>query len=299
MNVCIRRILLKNIWLILIIQSSVESRNKCPLQCRNGGVCKRGISPSQTEDGRPSSRFFCHCLIGYAGPFCEVFFQPCPGLMGNSTFCSNGAPCIHDVSHDGDTFYHCQCSESHTDYTSLFARRICQHASTVFCTPENPVKKKQIQQSLGSASGSFCLNGGLCKNSRDRTAKGCDCPDDWRGPHCEIPANDIVAARYHYNQADESLLTDADIPSGQKRYRSTLIIICTFIAVSAVGSVIFAFYDGWRDSHERRRRKALRALTRIPTQISTKTRKRRHRHKFEPLEVEDNDEPENAGVFRD
>ena len=263
----------------------------------------------------PPATFYCHCPKFHAGPLCEVKYETCPG-PGNSTKCSNGTPCAHDVNNDGELYWRCECNRHGTDYSSMYARRACSHAGTVFCTPPSEHKKKQIQQSLGKAAGSYCMNGGKCKDDQKKGSSyhaGCTCTDEFKGSHCETPATKSLADKLHYYDKDEESTDEAAVKAAEteanktfqeqvnisKRRRKRFAWMCALVALTAFGMVGFSVWDGVRDGRRRRRRRLERA-TRIPTEVgvskkkkSKKKNKKKSRQAFEPLEIED---PEGHGA---
>jgi hypothetical protein len=39
----------------------------------------------------------------------------------------------------------------------------------------------------------FCLNGGTCKEDLESKPRPCECPDGYRGPHCEVEQGSVAS----------------------------------------------------------------------------------------------------------
>ena len=268
---------------------------KRPLICHNGGTCQKGIAPDATAS---SGGYYCYCPSGYAGPQCQIKYQACPtqpGILPNATQCHNGSPCIRDIDHDGAVYYHCECDDSVTDYSTSAVRRACQHASTVFCT------QQFNRNSLGQAAGAYCLHGGTCVHPITRKGSGhhhdgCHCPAGvWTGAHCEILQDESLASKYHYYEQDDDESIDANGMSyvrQQTTVRSAILAVCAIVVAVMLGGMGYLAYDTHRQNSYRRRRKREKAA-RIPKQISVgkqKKKKQKERQNFEPLEIDEDPE---------
>lgn len=304
-----RLVLFSLLFACISSQASANERTECrSLQCRNGGVCRKAkhmtVFDGDIKGIAANARnVYCHCPPGFAGPFCEIRYQSCPQPVEDekkqqtnpTVFCNNGAPCDRDVNHDGQVYFHCECDDSVTDYSTLYARRACQHASTVFCTGQKE------HQSLGQAAGSYCRNGGTCKVSPQQQQEqdqqqpnrheGCNCPDGWGGPHCEELLNESLAEKYHYYDEDEEMDITSYYMTSPSRYstsgwRMTVLSLCCLIILAMVGGILYIFYDSYRqNSYSRKRR--MEKTARIPRHIGVRSRKGK---KFEPMEIDNADE---------
>jgi len=246
----------------------------CDPACSDDFVCKTTDSKSE-----------CVCPDGTGGPFCSVTFKPCPGV-GNETFCDNGSYCQYDIR---ESAWHCGCESA--DYSRLEARRFCQHFSTVFCNDDDKV---DVTLSHGEAKSSYCLNFGTCREAVEgQRHGGCNCTEEWKGDFCEVPANDQVREKYHYDDVDEGVLMQEQPEKarssqgrwGQRRY---FFMLSSFlVAAMAFGSVAYALYDGMRETN-RQRRKRIRQSTGIPTSISANRKRERKKRVgyVEPMAIE-------------
>mmetsp|Transcript_9023 Transcript_9023/g.26947 ORF Transcript_9023/g.26947 Transcript_9023/m.26947 type:complete len:1468 (-) Transcript_9023:215-4618(-) len=163
---------------------------KCSLGCRNDGNCVFGVKDygdhvhnneakelpwlSKTH----SNGMHCVCRKGYTGLLCQIPAEKC----GEQLWCYNGSKCKMTRLEDGSTKKYCDCGEAATKEAS-FAGIGCQHKSSVFCNPDEGMTEKMA----------YCVNGGSCFETGNGHL-GCDCPDDWKGIHCEFHKSE--AAEY-------------------------------------------------------------------------------------------------------
>jgi hypothetical protein len=298
-------------WLLSMSPTTVQAtKQECALSCSNGGVCKERKAPISKKAASASgtSNSYCHCPSGFSGPTCQIKYNSCPTRSTDAeekepAFCSNSAPCIRDVNHDGEVFFHCECNDAVTDYSTEFVRRACQHASTVFCG------NKLDRKSLGLASDAYCINGGTCKdrevgaNDKDtRHHAGCNCPVGvWKGAHCEILADDKLADKYHYYDASENETyignSNIDIVQSQAPHFHVRVILSISLVVlgtiSLTGMAYLVYDTNRQNSYRRLKGGRKEKATRIPKQISLNDPIRKDKMKkgprFEPLELDDLD----------
>jgi len=151
----------------------------CQLNCFNGGYCEYISSDESTlidTFARGGLIQTCICPPGYSGISCENRIEQC----STDLKCHNGVPCALDEK-TGE--YYCDCS--YGDLISTFAGKMCREPATSYCG-QGDIKNR-----------SFCTNGGLCQSNIYRgvhfdesndysTHKGCACPPEFEGDHCEF-----------------------------------------------------------------------------------------------------------------
>lgn len=177
-----------------------QSPSGCSLQCANGGVCQTGeasfpdnlrISHSggggggewhedsskdavlpflrDTSDGEGE---YCWCPEGWTGYNCAHQYEWC-GSPGDQFPCFHGAECKQFGIN-----YLCDCkAASWPDGTQQgqFAGFHCEHSPTEVCSVDG------VEGWVG-----FCVNGGACKSGETQQQRMCECPPEWKGPHCEL-----------------------------------------------------------------------------------------------------------------
>lgn len=158
----------------------------CNAPCQNGGVCRKGakdigalaeIAHNVEHLNQTSNMDFEHCVCpsGYAGTLCEIKVDVCGQ---GEHLCLHGSKCVSDGE-----FHACDCSNADQGGDSeVFAGRSCEHKATDICTKGELEPGKPL---------SFCTNSGTCKKqvSPDEPHPGCDCSEEWMGPHCELRAS--------------------------------------------------------------------------------------------------------------
>jgi hypothetical protein len=79
---------------------------------------------------------------------------------------------------------------------------------------------------------SFCVNGGICKEQvkHDEPHPGCDCTDDWTGPHCElrISSENPWSPSASYSESERESSSTASSSSG------LLVVEIIFLMLSLV-----------------------------------------------------------------
>lgn len=154
-------------------KATVEERNDCDLDCKNGGSCFFGDHPIQdaTLQSIPGLEFLqdnkhCRCPSGYIGLRCEMRYERCGA---GEHYCLHGSGCVSD----NDQFT-CDCNEVSTSLVA-YAGHYCEHTAEEFC--EGP----------GAGKHSFCTEHGTCRGEigigQDHV--GCDCQEGWDGNFCE------------------------------------------------------------------------------------------------------------------
>merc|ERR1719296_108068 len=107
----------------------------------------------------------CSCDEGYGGESCDEMLEICPD---GKTICLNGSTC--GMNNKG---YYCDCNSS----GSIYAGEQCEYPATSFC-----------EYGVSTSTMAFCTNTGICKEilvDKNKKFKGCNCPDDYTGTHCE------------------------------------------------------------------------------------------------------------------
>ncbi|XP_066271840.1 uncharacterized protein [Branchiostoma lanceolatum] len=114
--------------------------------CQNGASC--------CED--PEGGWYCDCPLGYEGPDCATFNDPCAG----ENPCMHGGTCQFDSTMPD--YAYCQCPHG-------FTGKVCETTVPTDCTLDE------------------CQNGAPCE--MDSWGGGdvwCVCPDGFTGPYCEF-----------------------------------------------------------------------------------------------------------------
>ncbi len=160
----------------------------CRLTCSNGGSCAKGVKDNGSYQDTISGvahlnktyheTYFEHCVCpqGFIGLTCEHKVETCGN---NEHYCLHGSTCIED-----NNDYLCDCSKAdetigHGDQPSVFAGDSCEHPANDICMQGEVFPTRPLY---------FCVNHGVCRAyvSEGTDDPGCDCPNGWSGPHCEI-----------------------------------------------------------------------------------------------------------------
>lgn len=192
--------------IFLVLTISMLARNSgvvdaydwtCNLFCYNKGVCRHGhgkfgayagidlTEELPFEKELHDNGMYCTCPEGYTGLQCEIKYVTC-GRDDHT--CFNGSSCVKEhSSNNGNVFYRCECDLKESVMTAAYAGKYCEHISTVFCGGGSDGF---------SHSTSFCTNGGKCKDRDPDTDEhyGCNCPEGWKGDHCEISTGGAAAS---------------------------------------------------------------------------------------------------------
>ncbi|CAH1257190.1 SNED1 [Branchiostoma lanceolatum] len=147
-----------------ISEQKICIRGECPTEqgsgpcrsspCRNDGICW------EPGDGG----FLCRCHLGYDGPTCENYTDPC---QTGSNPCMNGGTCTYDDF--GDVRYpSCTCPPG-------FTGRVCEIPVPAVC------------EASACKNGGDCLTAACSSGSEDCQPEiSCVCPAGFTGYYCEF-----------------------------------------------------------------------------------------------------------------
>ncbi|XP_066275078.1 uncharacterized protein [Branchiostoma lanceolatum] len=147
-----------------ISEQKICIRGECPTEqgsgpcrsspCRNDGICW------EPGDGG----FLCRCHLGYDGPTCENYTDPC---QTDSNPCMNGGTCTYDDF--GDVRYpSCTCPPG-------FTGRVCEIPVPAVC------------EASACKNGGDCLTAACSSGSEDCQPEiSCVCPAGFTGYYCEF-----------------------------------------------------------------------------------------------------------------
>jgi hypothetical protein len=168
------------------LSSLVWSQNgTCPLNCQDDAPCVKGDADwsDQPKDAfdRPFAfhadtnrdGWYCECPDDYTGVRCGREFQKCEG---NEHFCYHGGQCIEGLDESVNaTELFCDCNNAQHDGIP-YVGKWCEVEAGLPCAPDSEV---------------FCSNGGTCKDGFETKTHPCDCPDGYRGKHCEFDTGHV------------------------------------------------------------------------------------------------------------
>ena len=265
----------------------------CGLPCRNKGICKSDTrqdrnlalfslndsedatdpqlvteSFSKLEDQSTRQLFqngpHCWCPAGFTGTLCEIEYALC---SSKDDMCFNGQPCQRAVDDYGKEFFHCGCNMSQSDLSIRAASQFCERVSTVFCDADQDQKNMDPRQR--SRGGSFCNNGGRCKDPENKEEKGkrhlgCDCPAGFSGSHCEISSYPVSPSGV---SAYEELQAAASLTNPHRRLLLSLMVFLALMTFFVTAGYAFVAYMGQQQqkkSRKKRSSKTAEELARIP-----------------------------------
>lgn len=170
---------------ILTNDNGPGSTDGCPLNCRNGGECQRGIQNLQGHMIHPvtgvalsfhkelnRNGWYCKCPAGVTGIECQTPFHSC--AENTNHVCYHGGICKTGVN-DDSSFYgtgesYCDCTSAADPDNSLlqFSGEYCQEA---------------IIDVDACNNAGICKHGGSCK---DDPSNPCECTEGYFGRTCEF-----------------------------------------------------------------------------------------------------------------
>jgi len=158
---------------------------QCRLKCENGGVCAKGAKDMSHLHGQFDhvshlnqtfdQTYFEHCICkeGWFGLECEHKAEVCGA---DEHLCLHGSKCVKNNQQHG-----CDCSKTDemVGDSTVFAGDSCEHPATDICIYGNEYPGRPLY---------FCTNQGKCSDyvSPNDPDPGCECPPEWKGPHCEV-----------------------------------------------------------------------------------------------------------------
>ena len=157
-----------------------QTSGVCPLNCAEGSQCVMGQANYSAQptnsDGSPFSfltevsrqGYYCDCPEGFTGIRCGRPYVICPNT---DHYCYHGGTCIPGLEQNvtSDQLF-CECSTA--QYNGVpYVGKYCENAAAVKCD---------------NAGNYFCVNNGVCKTDYANYPNPCNCPEGYRGPHCEF-----------------------------------------------------------------------------------------------------------------
>mmetsp|Transcript_52565 Transcript_52565/g.77895 ORF Transcript_52565/g.77895 Transcript_52565/m.77895 type:complete len:309 (-) Transcript_52565:237-1163(-) len=151
-----------------------------------------------------------------------------------STDCKYGG--IFKTNDDGENY--CDCTNAYGGVGgSPYRGHLCEHAATEYC-----------EYGVTSSKVSFCANGGTCKEIIYDARSvfdhmGCDCGEDYEGPHCEYfmgmgPRKDV------------QFIQSSSVTSSSKKFEQSIdghlagyvVFIAVVVGISLAGFVILGSF---------------------------------------------------------
>lgn len=154
----------------------------CPIDCKNGGWCRRGAANFPGQAIAPTTEYLfavdqvdgysCRCREGFTGHDCSVPFTAC-----GQTNTGEPAVCYHEADcrslEDQSPRHVCNCFPNAKG--EVFTGKYC----------EIMVDPKEYCDADGEM---YCIHGGKCL--APTADSDCDCPKGFNGLHCEYPSSD-------------------------------------------------------------------------------------------------------------
>lgn len=173
------------------------SNEECPtpgkhkLICGPHGKCRVGEKPKDlyagldaetmewlnkhlaNDDPEKDGGMYCQCAEGFAGNYCELKLEVCGE---GEHICFGGGACVENDLTEQEEKYSCACKRVGEKPT---VGKMCEFVAQQSCDLEEKFSYN-----------SFCVNGGTCKDVMHEfgTHAQCDCPEGYKGTHCEIVA---------------------------------------------------------------------------------------------------------------
>lgn len=265
-----------------VVVRVTASQSNCGLPCQNGGVCHTRRLEStittqqqQYEENRlqhaaarlllQQPKQYCQCPVGYTGVLCEVKYVLC---SNEEDTCFSGKPCQREVDGFGSEFFRCECDVSNSDLSIPRSAKFCEHESTVFCNMDAGKKQDRQRPVSEMAKGSFCKNGGRCKDkntSADPSLhhNGCECKTGFSGAYCEINNNPQIPQKVSSLLASSTSLTSATKPH-RRWFRALVAFVLILLAFFAMGMAILIRMENQRQGPSRKKRQSAQERARIP-----------------------------------
>uniref|UniRef100_A0A8D0QTT7 Protocadherin Fat 4 n=1 Tax=Sus scrofa TaxID=9823 RepID=A0A8D0QTT7_PIG len=187
---------------ILLRQSGVKvesvDHDSCARgPCQNGGSCVRRLAVSSELKSyeslpviivanEPLQPFFCKCLPGYAGSWCEIDIDEClPSPCHNAGTCHNLVGGFSCSCPDGFTGRACERDINECLPSPCKNGAICQNFPGGFnCVCKTGYTGKMCESSVNYCECNPCFNGGSCQSGVE--SYYCHCPFGVFGKHCEL-----------------------------------------------------------------------------------------------------------------